>query len=65
MVRWLPADLRAELPASSVVLAAWTDVTLRTRNELICRRGSGEELGEGMRRPYGWPGCKHRGRTGE
>src|ERR1700679_1106131 len=78
VVHELPADLRDALIANSTALAAWKDITPLARNEFICWvedakqqrtrkrriRRTQEELEEGQRRPSGWPGWKHRERTG-
>jgi uncharacterized protein YdeI (YjbR/CyaY-like superfamily) len=78
VVHELPVDLREELRASAMALAAWRDITPLARNEFICWvedakqavtrarriRRTREELEEGQRRPCCWPGCKHRGRGG-
>jgi uncharacterized protein YdeI (YjbR/CyaY-like superfamily) len=78
VVHQLPDDLRDALLADTTALAAWRDITPLARNEFICWvedakraatrerriRRTGEELGEGMRRPCCWPGCAHRERTG-
>jgi len=78
VVHELPVDLRDELTASEVALAAWHDITPLARNEFICWvedakqqqtrerriRRAREELEEGMRRPCCWPGCSHRERNG-
>ncbi|GAC1401050.1 MAG: YdeI/OmpD-associated family protein [Mycobacterium sp.] len=78
VVHKLPPDLRKSLLANATALAAWKDITPLARNEFICWvedarqevtrqrriRRTGEELGEGKRRPCCWPGCSHRQRTG-
>jgi uncharacterized protein YdeI (YjbR/CyaY-like superfamily) len=78
VVHPLPDDLHVALLANSAALAAWLDITPLARNEFICWvedakqqttrerriRRTQEELVEGQRRPCGWPGCKHRERTG-
>jgi hypothetical protein len=78
VVHPLPRDLRQELIANSVALAAWKDITPLARNEFICWvedakrpatrerriRRTQEELLEGQRRPCCWPGCAHRERNG-
>ncbi len=74
MVHKVPADLRKLLVASSVVRAAWKDITPLARNEWICwvedakkdeTRGRRiermvTELIDGKRRPCCWAGCIHR-----
>ena len=74
----MPADLCEALKSNATALAAWKDITPLARNEFICWvedakqemtrqrriRRTQEELEEGKRRPCGWPGCKHRARTG-
>ena len=78
VVHELPGDLREALTANTTALDAWTDITPLARNEFICWvedakqettqerriRRTQEELEEGQRRPYCWPGCKHRDRSG-
>ncbi len=78
VVHELPEDLRKALSSSPVALDAWNDITPLARNEFICWvedakqeltrerriRRTQEELEEGQRRPFCWPGCKHRERTG-
>jgi uncharacterized protein YdeI (YjbR/CyaY-like superfamily) len=78
VVHQLPADLRQELVAHPIALAAWIDITPLARNEFVCWvedakqdktrerriRRTREELEEGKRRPCCWPGCAHRERNG-
>jgi len=78
VVHKLPGDLREALIANPPALECWKDITPLARNEFICWveaakqettrqrriRRTQEELEEGMRRPFCWPGCDHRERTG-
>jgi uncharacterized protein YdeI (YjbR/CyaY-like superfamily) len=74
VVHTVPADLRKMLSASTLVLAAWEDITPLARNEWICWIISPKkaetrsehimraksQLIAGKRRPCCWPGCPHR-----
>jgi uncharacterized protein YdeI (YjbR/CyaY-like superfamily) len=73
-VHTLPTDLRKAIDSSSVVKAAWRDITPLARNEWICWVTSGKKtetrgiriakalskMKGGMRRPCCWAGCPHR-----
>ena len=77
VVHALPKDLHEALAANPTALDAWNDITPLARNEFICWaedakqevtlarriRRTQEELEDGQRRPWCWPGCKHRERT--
>lgn len=74
VVHDLPADLKKALIANARALATWEDITPLARNEWICWISSAkkaetrtrritwgcENLQDGKRRPYYWPGCPHR-----
>ena len=70
VVHELPKDLREALNGD----ATWQTISPLARNEWICWIGSAKEaetrekrvrwgcenLREGKRRPFCWPGCQHR-----
>ena len=74
VVHDLPDDLQGALKTHPEALATWMDITPLARNEWICwiespkkpetrikRLAWGiENLTEGKRRPFCWPGCHHR-----